>query len=106
MSRATIKKVCTWWSTHRWSNQRSFSLPQYITEHHGLDMSSGMNLSHLNRAIANGSEDNTFQLPKGPSGKVKLMPKTKPAPTNEVCFLPQRRALVAHPSLRTLSLLP
>ena len=53
-------------------------------------MSATVNISHLNRAISNGSEDGTFALPKGSSGKVKLAPKNKPAPTNEVrhvCWL-------------------
>ena len=66
--------------------RRVTSWQQYIKDHHGLDMTAAMNLSHFNRAITNGAEDGTFALPKGPSGKVKLAPKTKPAPTNEVCY--------------------
>jgi hypothetical protein len=31
-----------------------------------------MNVSHLARAIATGSEESLFALPKGPAGKVKL----------------------------------
>jgi histone H1/5 len=37
---------------------------------------SAQNLSHLNRAITHGAEHGLFVLPKGPSGKVKLAPKT------------------------------
>ena len=82
VSRTTIKKVCRLW----WSVRVSSTFLQYIKDHHGLDMTAAMNLSHFNRAITNGAEDGTFALPKGPSGKVKLAPKTKPAPTNEVCY--------------------
>jgi hypothetical protein len=37
---------------------------------------SAQNLSHLNRAITHGADNGLFVLPKGPSGKVKLAPKT------------------------------
>ncbi|KAF9451208.1 hypothetical protein P691DRAFT_787585 [Macrolepiota fuliginosa MF-IS2] len=37
----------------------------------------GNQVFQLNRAIASGAEDGIFQLPKGPSGKVKLAPKNK-----------------------------
>lgn len=40
----------------------------------------GLQTSQLNRAISNGAEEGIFSLPKGPSGKVKLAPKTKPVP--------------------------
>jgi len=48
---------------------------------------SGLNLSQLNRAITSGAEAGIFVLPKGPSGKVKLAPKTKPltSGSKEVC---------------------
>ncbi|KAI0747955.1 hypothetical protein C8Q80DRAFT_1169255 [Daedaleopsis nitida] len=58
------------------------SIKKFITEKFGVDATTPINLSHLNRAITNGAEDGTFALPKGPSGKVKLAPKTKPANEN------------------------
>lgn len=64
----------------------SKSCLQFILEKWGIDATTAVNNSLLNRAITNGAEDGTFALPKGPSGKVKLAPKTKPAATNEVCF--------------------
>jgi histone H1/5 len=39
--------------------------------------------SQLNRAIAHGSEKGIFVLPKGPSGKVKLPPKSRPEHSKE-----------------------
>ena len=44
----------------------------------------GTNLFQLNRAITSGAEAGIFALPKGPSGKVKLAPKTKPSASKEV----------------------
>jgi len=38
---------------------------------------SSLNVFQLGRAIASGTETGIFVLPKGPSGKVKLAPKTK-----------------------------
>ena len=35
--------------------------------------------NHISKAIVRGAEKKVFTLPKGPSGKVKLAPKTKPA---------------------------
>ncbi|KAL5529158.1 hypothetical protein ACEPAG_5132 [Sanghuangporus baumii] len=40
--------------------------------------------SQLSRAIVSGSEKGTFVLPKGPSGKVKLVPKAKPDAPKEL----------------------
>ncbi|KAI0646892.1 hypothetical protein C8Q79DRAFT_593150 [Trametes meyenii] len=60
------------------------TIKKFVSEKYGLDATSAVNTSHLNRAIANGAEEGIFALPKGPSGKVKLAPKTKPAPANEV----------------------
>lgn len=61
-----------------------------ILERHGLDaVNSTVDLSRFNRAIQNGVEDGTFALPKGPSGKVKLAPKPRPATNNEVRFFLQ-----------------
>ena len=58
-----------------------------ILERYGLDAIKGkVDASRFTRAIQNGVEDGTFAFPKGPSGKVKLAPKPKPAPNNEVCF--------------------
>ncbi|KAI0374712.1 hypothetical protein BV20DRAFT_960860 [Pilatotrama ljubarskyi] len=59
------------------------TIKKFVSEKYGLDATSAVNLSHLNRAITNGAEEGLFALPKGPSGKVKLAPKTKPAPSNE-----------------------
>ncbi|KAI0831127.1 hypothetical protein BC628DRAFT_1352376 [Trametes gibbosa] len=59
------------------------TIKKFVSERYGLDATSAVNLSHLNRAITNGAEEGIFALPKGPSGKVKLAPKTKPAPANE-----------------------
>jgi len=39
--------------------------------------------SQLNRAITTGSEKGIFLLPKGPSGKVKLAPKSRHDATKE-----------------------
>ncbi|KAI0807186.1 hypothetical protein C8Q74DRAFT_44270 [Fomes fomentarius] len=74
-------KACIVETKERGGVSRSH-IKKYITEKFGVDATTPVNLSHLNRAIANGAEDGTFALPKGPSGKVKLAPKTKPA--NEV----------------------
>ncbi|KAF8803564.1 hypothetical protein BYT27DRAFT_7195408 [Phlegmacium glaucopus] len=53
------------------------TIKRYAEETYKIDMS-GLNLSQLNRAITSGTEGGIFVLPKGPSGKVKLAPKTKP----------------------------
>ena len=59
---------------------------QMIQDRYGLDATNDkVESSRFTRAIQNGVEDGTFALPKGPSGKVKLAPKPKPEPTNEVC---------------------
>ncbi|KAH9854060.1 hypothetical protein C2E23DRAFT_80286 [Lenzites betulinus] len=60
------------------------TIKKFVSEKYGLDATSAVNVSHLNRAITNGAEEAIFALPKGPSGKVKLAPKPKPAPANEV----------------------
>ncbi len=44
----------------------------------------GLQISQLNRAIVSGQKLGIFVLPKGPSGKVKLPPKTKPLTAKEV----------------------
>ena len=46
-------------------------------------MNGANNLYQLNRAITSGAEKNIFQLPKGPSGKVKLAPKRPKAVAEE-----------------------
>lgn len=62
----------------------SWDVLQYISEKYKLDLeNNAANASHLNRAITSGEKDGIFVLPKGPSGKVKLPPKNKPA-ANEV----------------------
>lgn len=68
-----------------WCYVYSWGLVQYISEKYKLDLeNNAANASHLNRAITSGEKDGIFVLPKGPSGKVKLAPKNKPA-ANEVC---------------------
>ena len=60
-----------------------------ILERYGLDaIKDKVDASWFTRAIQNGVEDGTFAFPKGPCGKVKLAPKPKPAPNDEVCFSP------------------
>lgn len=81
VSRATIKKVR---SRNPHASSYAHDGPQFVGEKYGVDATTALNLSHLNRAIMNGAEEGIFALPKGPSGKVKLAPKTKPAPVNEV----------------------
>ncbi|KAL6309049.1 hypothetical protein BKA93DRAFT_821875 [Sparassis latifolia] len=58
------------------------TIKKFISEKYNVEFT-GMNASQLNRAIAHGAEHGIFSLPKGPSGKVKLAPKLKPAPANE-----------------------
>ncbi|KAH7915999.1 hypothetical protein BJ138DRAFT_1097416 [Hygrophoropsis aurantiaca] len=53
------------------------TIKKFAEETYHIDVS-GTNLYQLNRAIASGAEGGIFALPKGPSGKVKLAPKTKP----------------------------
>ncbi|KDQ59522.1 hypothetical protein JAAARDRAFT_205557 [Jaapia argillacea MUCL 33604] len=53
------------------------TIKKYAEDKYNLDMNSNANLYQLNRAITNGAEKGDFHLPKGPSGKVKLAPKTK-----------------------------
>ena len=66
------------------ARRRCFDHPyQFVEEKYKIDMN-GLQTSQLNRAIAHGAEEGMFQLPKGPSGKVKLASKKK-AETNEVC---------------------
>ncbi|KAH9842344.1 uncharacterized protein C8Q71DRAFT_732450 [Rhodofomes roseus] len=56
------------------------TIKKYISEKYKLDLeNNALNASHLNRAIASGEKEGIFALPKGPSGKVKLAPKNKPA---------------------------
>ncbi|KAH9930977.1 uncharacterized protein B0H18DRAFT_992132 [Fomitopsis serialis] len=56
------------------------TIKKYISEKYKLDLeNNASNASHLNRAIASGEKEGIFALPKGPSGKVKLAPKNKPA---------------------------
>ena len=70
-----------------WCCMSSPCLVQYISEKYKLDLeNNAANASHLNRAITSGEKDGIFVLPKGPSGKVKLAPKNKPA-ANEVCSI-------------------
>ncbi|THU99330.1 hypothetical protein K435DRAFT_659269 [Dendrothele bispora CBS 962.96] len=59
------------------------TIKKYAEETYKIEVT-GINLSQLNRAIISGSETGLFVLPKGPSGKVKLAPKTKKTETNEV----------------------
>ncbi|KZT03498.1 uncharacterized protein LAESUDRAFT_659398 [Laetiporus sulphureus 93-53] len=59
------------------------TIKKFISEKYKIDID-GVNASQLNRAIAHGASSGVFALPKGPSGKVKLAPKNKPAPANEV----------------------
>lgn len=54
----------------------------------------GLNLSQLNRAITHGADAGTFLLPKGPSGKIKLAPKSKPAASKEVCHNTLSKSLI------------
>jgi histone H1/5 len=57
--------------------------PQFAEETYHIEVSGG-NLYQLNRAITSGVAAGVFALPKGPSGKVKLAPKKKPASDDEV----------------------
>ncbi|OCH95602.1 hypothetical protein OBBRIDRAFT_788149 [Obba rivulosa] len=54
------------------------TIKKFVSDKYRLDLNNA-NASQLNRAIAHGAEQGLFSLPKGPSGKVKLAPKTKPA---------------------------
>jgi histone H1/5 len=55
------------------------SRDQFAEDKYKMDMSTNSRLSQLNRAIQRGVDDGIFVFPKGPSGKVKLAPKNKPA---------------------------
>ncbi|THH33026.1 hypothetical protein EUX98_g1168 [Antrodiella citrinella] len=52
------------------------TIKKFAEEQYKLEMN-GLQNSQLNRAITTGAEQGVFQLPKGPSGKVKLAPKVK-----------------------------
>ncbi|KAL5533018.1 hypothetical protein ACEPAF_4794 [Sanghuangporus sanghuang] len=52
------------------------TIKKYAEKKYKIDMN-GTALFQLNRAITSGAEKGYFVLPKGPSGKVKLAPKTK-----------------------------
>ena len=91
------------------ARRRCFDHPyQFVEEKYKIDMN-GLQTSQLNRAIAHGAEEGMFQLPKGPSGKVKLAPKNKPAAaaaaTKEVRSEPSRYIQSFSTIVRTLSLL-
>ncbi|KAJ3478694.1 hypothetical protein NLI96_g9579 [Meripilus lineatus] len=57
-------------------------LKKYAEDTYKINMTP-LQVSQLNRAIISGEKLGIFSLPKGPSGKVKLAPKTKPVPTKE-----------------------
>lgn len=48
--------------------------------------------SQLNRAITSGNEKGIFQLPKGPSGKVKLAPEARPDAAKENAKPPAKKS--------------
>lgn len=50
-------------------------IKKFVGEKYKLDIGNAQN-TQLSKAIAVGAEKNTFSLPKGPSGRVKLAPKT------------------------------
>ncbi|KIY67709.1 hypothetical protein CYLTODRAFT_422290 [Cylindrobasidium torrendii FP15055 ss-10] len=52
------------------------TIKKFAEEQYKLDMNA-RNTSVLARALMTGVEKNYFEMPKGPSGKVKLMPKRK-----------------------------
>ena len=75
---------------------------QYISEKYKLDLeNNAANASHLNRAITSGEKDGIFVLPKGPSGKVKLAPKNKPAANEVGCAFCHLSAISPHSIERT-----
>ncbi|KAI0035953.1 hypothetical protein K488DRAFT_76293 [Vararia minispora EC-137] len=91
-----IIKECIVDSKDRTGVSRS-TIKKYAEEKYKLDLT-GTRLSQLNKAIVRGVDDGIFVLPKGPSGKVKLAPKTKPATeTKEV------NALDTHICLQLIS---
>ncbi|KAG0705024.1 hypothetical protein DFH29DRAFT_908482 [Suillus ampliporus] len=50
-------------------------IKKYVEEKYNLAIDNAQ-LTHLSKAITSGAEKGTFVLPKGPSGRVKLPPKT------------------------------
>ncbi|KAF8061526.1 hypothetical protein FPV67DRAFT_283769 [Lyophyllum atratum] len=54
------------------------TIKKYAEDKYHLEPTAG-NTYQLNRAITTGAESGIFALPKGPSGKIKLAPKTKSA---------------------------
>jgi hypothetical protein len=54
---------------------------EFMESRYGLEMTS-LTIANINRAILKGQEKGVFELPKGPSGKVKL---AKAAEDKEVC---------------------
>ncbi|KAF5324855.1 hypothetical protein D9611_004278 [Ephemerocybe angulata] len=75
---ADMIKECI--ADHKEEARVGVSRPQikkYVEEKYKIQFGAAQT-TQLSRAIANGAEKGTFVLPKGPSGRVKLAPKTKP----------------------------
>ncbi|KAJ7501659.1 hypothetical protein B0H11DRAFT_1992535 [Mycena galericulata] len=53
-------------------------IKKFVESKYKLTIGNAQN-TQLSKALATGTEKNIFVLPKGPSGRVKLAPKTKPA---------------------------
>lgn len=54
------------------------SVKKFLEIKYKIDVNAHV-ISSLNRAIKTGADKNVFSLPKGPSGKIKLAPKTSDA---------------------------
>jgi len=57
-------------------------IKKFVENKYHIDLNP-LTASQLNRAINSGSEKGIFLLPKGPSGKVKLAPKSRPDTAKE-----------------------
>ncbi|KAF8638828.1 hypothetical protein AX17_001886 [Amanita inopinata Kibby_2008] len=75
-------KACI--SAHPDNARQGVSRPQikkFVEQTYKLEMNNAQNVM-LSRALGSGSEKGVFVLPKGPSGRVKLAPKTKAVDTS------------------------
>ncbi|KAF8232303.1 hypothetical protein L208DRAFT_938732 [Tricholoma matsutake] len=56
-------------------------IKKYVETEYKLEIGAAQN-TQLSKALGTGTEKGIFVLPKGPSGRVKLAPKAKPADTS------------------------
>jgi hypothetical protein len=74
------------------------TIKKFVENKYHIDLNP-LTASHLNRAITSGSVKGIFLLPKGPSGKVKLAPKT-PSDTAKENTMPASKRLSSKATAR------